>query len=171
MRRIVPVARRAIACVTAVGLLVGCTTVHTEKVARFTPAVATEKHATIETPGVYQVRWRRTSTEKLLPVAGTSRYLPAGTPGGFGTQPDGSLVAFAGDERIPMPAGPRDAKYVSWHTRWTETTDLGDGLADFADGAGKVLIAATVVGLVFVLWTIDDDSCHRHHLHDCRRCR
>jgi hypothetical protein len=153
----------------------GCATVHTEKVARFSPAAADEKRATVEMPGVYKVRWRRASTDALSPVHGTSRYLTVGTTVGFEQQTDGAIVAVAGDERIRLPAGPSDAKYVMWHSTWEERTELGEGLADFADGAGKVLIVASVVGLLFVIWTLDDRDvggvCHKHRRHDCRRCR
>src|SRR4051794_35519536 len=106
--RLASTCRRIVSLMLAGSLAIGCTTVHTDKVARFTPAVADEKLATIEIPGVYKVRWRLESTKSLSPVHGTSRYLKVGDTVGFEQQADSSIVAIAGQERIPLPPGPRD---------------------------------------------------------------
>jgi hypothetical protein len=150
--------------------LSGCTTMRNTKVAKY-PIGQPERLATITEPGIYKVRWTRHSTDwdDLHPIHGTSRYMPVGTVVGFETQPDGTLVAIAGEERIVLDHLPARATLCLWHRRYEAPTQFSDSanqfLTEFAKATGTVLLVAGVGWLWWIGAVNFDDDCDTGHHH------
>ena len=157
--------RQIISLTLVAALLSGCGTVHTERVAKFKPGTGI-KTVRVTEPGAYQVHWKQRSSDKLHVVRETARFLRKDQTVGFEQRPDGTIIAIAGDERIPLPAPPRKAVYCMWYTKWDEPTALTNGTAAAIKGAGNVAAVGALVGVAAVLAVAeadtsndDDDTC------------
>jgi hypothetical protein len=96
-------------------LATGCTSTKTRRLARFNTAGPT---APVLRPaaesGVYKVKYAGPAGHDLHAVGGTGRIVGEGETIGFTTGPDGTVVAVAGDEQIPLDHVPPAARYCVW---------------------------------------------------------
>jgi hypothetical protein len=145
--------------------LAGCTTTRVDNVVRFPIEHETPRAKSVQEAGVYKVRWTEESTKDAKPIKGTARLLQEGTKVGFEPQADGTIVAFAGDDRIRIDHLPDDAKLLVWQKREKVPTKFAIGTGEFVRGVGTVALWMVIgVGYGIALYidslTSDSNDCH-----------
>jgi hypothetical protein len=179
MRRIGPVV--AVPLALAVVLLAlsggGCTSTHVTRAARFEPAAATQSVRRAPQSAAYKVKYADVTGGGLRTVGGTKRIVGQGDPLGFALADDGTVVAIAGAEQIPLDDLPPTARYCVWIAKEQRPTQFSRevGKATLTVGGG-LLVGALAGAEVLGAMADSDDDCddasnagrnrhHRHHRH------
>jgi hypothetical protein len=105
---------------------------------------------TITQSGVYRIKWK--IDDKFKSAAVKPRYLTAGTPVGFETAEDGTVIAIAGEQRIRVGREPPRAQYCCWYQRWKEESRFGIEVREFVVAA---VVGSAVVGGTIAALTVD----------------
>ena len=161
----------------------GCTSIKTRRLARFdTRGDAPVLRPAPET-GVYKVKYAGPAGHDLHSVGGTGRIVGEGETIGFTAAGDGTVMAVAGGEQIPLERLPPAARYCVWSfkekraTQFTrEVGKAGDTVGQAAAVAGGVaLVGGLVVGQMYLEAMADEmtgDRCDdRDRDRDRRRRR
>src|SRR4051812_18467235 len=93
----------------------GCTSTKLTRVARYEPGrTPAEVRLPAPVSAAYRVKYADASGDGLRTLGGTQRIVGRGDTLGFVRAADGTLVAVAGDERIPLDKLPESARYCVW---------------------------------------------------------
>ena len=152
-------------------LATGCVETHRYKVARYEAGSEPLAQA-IPRDGWYKVKWKVKGDYRS--VDDTARYLTAGTPVGFETAADGTLVALVHNERLPIGEPRRKARYCCWYHESKEPTQFAVELREALAGAGEVAqvlaVGGAITGVAALQLFDSDDDCdppylqrQRHH--------
>ena len=102
--------------VAAIGLM-GCMTTHKASVSPFELG----QHEMVVRPaprtGYYEVKCAETQSSAQRTVASSGRVVQKGQPLGFCLNPDGDVLAVAGDETFTMAFAPPEATRFVWSHR------------------------------------------------------
>jgi hypothetical protein len=154
----------------------GCMSTRTRRVARYDtgPSIFAVERPAPRT-GEYKVKYARAGHD-LHAAGGTKRIVGAGDPLGFMTAEDGTVVAIAGDERIPLPHLPATARYCVWSfkergpTQFTkEVGKATDAAATVTAFAGATALIAGLVAADVYLDSLDDKDDRECEEQDRRR--
>jgi hypothetical protein len=92
----------------------GCSSWKVMRVARFDPGrSAPNVQRPAPDSAAYQVKYAGPGG-RLHTLGGTKRIVARGEPLGFSAAPDGTIVALAGDDQIPLDNLPPSARYCVW---------------------------------------------------------
>jgi hypothetical protein len=151
--------------VACMALTAGCVKTRQYKVARY-EAGAEPLAQLIPRDGWYKVKWK--VRDEYKGVDHTARYLTAGTPVGFETSDDGTVVARVHNERTPVGEPRRKAKYCCWHHESKEPTQFAIELREALGAAGEVVqvlaIGGAVTGIAAMELFDGDDDCEPDYL-------
>src|SRR5687767_9367817 len=89
----------------------GCMSTKTRRLARFDTGGDAPVIRPAPESAVYKVKYAGPIGHDLHAVGGTGRIVGEGEPIGFTTAGDGTVVAVAGDEQIPLDRLPPAARY------------------------------------------------------------
>ena len=159
-------------------LTTGCMSTKTRRLARFdTGGGASPVIRPAPASGVYKVKYAGPTGRDLRALGGTGRIVGQGEPIGFTAAEDGTVVAVAGDEQIPLDRLPPGARYCVWSfkakrpTQFTrevgKATDTVGQAAAFAGGVA--LVGGLVVGHLYLDALTDEMERERCDDRDRRR--
>ena len=177
MRRFDPVI--AVPSVLSVVLLAlsdgGCTSTHVIRAVRFEPVQPGEAVRRAPQSGTYKVRYADVAGGGLRTVEGTGRIVGQGDPLGFALAEDGTVVAIAGAERIPLDDLPPTSRYCVWIAKEQRQTQFSRevGKATLTVGTGFLVGALAGAEVLGAMAASDGDDCDdasgaggkRHHRH------
>ncbi len=159
--------RSALVLLILASLATGCVKTREYKVARYEAGSQTLVQA-VPRDGVYKVKWK--VRDDYRGVDHTTRYLTRGTPVGFETAPDGSVVALVGDERVAVGEAHRRATYCCWYQKSKEQTQFAREVQEaLLTTAGVTAIVG--VGVIDALVDDDDNDCDPAYLQRQRHRR
>jgi hypothetical protein len=127
----------------------GCNTWKVTRVARFEPGQpARDVHRPAPQSAAYKVRYASASGDELRTVGGTKRIVGEGRTLGFTAAPDGTVIAVAGDEQIPLDRLPPSARFCVWTTKERRPTQFTREVGKAAGTVGgAALTGGAVVGV------------------------
>jgi hypothetical protein len=179
---------RAVCCSVALPVIAGgCTSTKLTRVARYDPGRA-PAGVVREAPAsaAYRVKYADASGTGLRTLGGTRRIVGRGDTLGFVRGPGGTLVAVAGEERIPLDKLPASARYCVWIARREQpsqfTREVGKavGTAAVATATGAAVAGLATGAVALEIWEqkLERDACaedqprrpryRRHHRHGQR---
>ena len=135
-----PPARRLLPALPLLALCAcGCMSTRVTRVARFEPnrPPAAVREAAPRS-AAYKVKYAVASGSAVRTAGGTKRIVRRGDTLGFASSRDGTLVAVAGDEQIPLDGLPPTVRYCVWTAREERPTQ-------FSREVGKAAVTAVVV--------------------------
>lgn len=123
----------------------GCTSTRVLRVAPFEPGrSAGPVHRPAPQSAAYKVKYADAAGKELKTVGGSKRIVGRGEPLGFGTSPDGKIIAVAGDEQFPLESLPPTTRFCVWTSKQTRQTQ-------FSKEVGKAAVTAVAVPVVGAL--------------------
>jgi hypothetical protein len=126
----------------------GCTSTKTRRLARFDAGRAAPVLRPAPESGVYKVKYAGPAGHDLHAVGGTGRIVGEGEPIGFTTADDGTIVAVAGDDQIPLDRLPPAARYCVWSFKEKRATQFTREVGKATDTVGQAAAVAGGVALV-----------------------
>lgn len=126
----------------------GCTSTKTRRLARFDTGGDAPVVRPAPESGVYKVKYAGPSGHDLHAVGGTGRILGEGDPIGFTTAGNGTIVAVAGGEQIPLDRLPPAARYCVWSFKEKRATQFTREVGKATDTVGQAAAVAGGVALV-----------------------
>jgi hypothetical protein len=150
-------ARTATSLLLIIAMLgTGCVQTRQERLARYEPG-SPPIYRVIPRSGVYKVKWKFGDEYKT--ASGTWRYFVQGTPVGFQTQDDGTVVALAGDQKIPLGPAPRHTKYCCWYQKFEEETQFAKEIRQAAQTIVIGTVGVAGIAAFFVLEGSSNQRC------------
>ena len=141
----------------------GCMRTQTRRVARYDtgPRVFPVQRQAPET-AEYKVKYAGAAGHELHAVGGTKRIVGEGDVLGFATEDDGTVVAIAGEERIPLRHLPASARYCVWSYKERGPTQFTKEVGKATDTVATVTAVAGATALVagLVVAEVYFDSLH-----------
>jgi hypothetical protein len=116
--------RRFAAVTPLLVLACGCTKTKVFTTAPFQPGTDEAVSRRAPRDAVYKVKWFDPQKGELNTVHGTDRVVFAGEPIGFAPNPEGGVLAFAGDEQFPIDRLSPRATYCVWVAKVKKETLL-----------------------------------------------
>lgn len=131
------------------------------------PAVAAAPRS-----GEYFVAFRPAKGAKDLAILPyTSRQIDKGDSLGFRMK-DGRVLAIADNEEFALDVAPEMLMYCCWYRPTYRASRVNESMSNFADGVGRVLGVAALLGLAVASEALEhDDDHHGGWFHSHRRDR
>ena len=144
--------------------LAGCSHVRSVFLRPFKPDEGSKADYAPET-AVYKVKVARKGKDPddFHTLGGSRRFLHAGDTVGFHTEPDGRVLAVAGEETFPLRTLPPDRFYVwAYKTVSPDAEDRGEQFQKFLETLGFMTFWGAVIAYLvwtFPAWLFPDSDC------------
>jgi hypothetical protein len=128
----------------------GCNSWKVTRLARFEPgrAAVRDVHRPAPRSAAYKVQYASASGDELRTLGGTRRIVGEGKTLGFTAAPDGTVVAVAGEEQIPLDKLPSSARFCVWTCKERRPTQFTREVGKAAGTVGgAALTGGAAVGI------------------------